>query len=127
MIMLGNKINKKLRTSKNHVLSQSESIENIDSKVNSISNYLYDESFNNAPSVNYDKLMDELTIIVPSFDKYSELWNPFFIFLFKHWPDLQGKHKNVPVILVSNFEEYKKLLSQIVLFYYTSDGDDQEN
>lgn len=30
----------------------------------------------------------------------------FFSFLFKEWPDLLDKHKNIPIILISNFEGY---------------------
>lgn len=67
---------------------------------------LYNESFDNQPSIDSDNLMNELTIIIPSFDKYSELWNPFFNLLFKNWPELLGKYKNIPIILVSNFEKY---------------------
>lgn len=57
-------------------------------QVNSLSNYVYkesfaayNESFNDGKPVAFDQLMDEVTIIVPSFDKYSELWNPFFFIL----------------------------------------------
>ncbi len=37
------------------------------------------------------------TIIVPSCDKYQDLWAPFFSFLFKFWPDCQS-----PVYLFTN-------------------------
>lgn len=58
-------------------------------------------------SVPRSDLMNELTIIVPSCDKYSELWDPHFKLLFKYWPNLNGKYSSVPVILVSNKLDYK--------------------
>jgi hypothetical protein len=33
------------------------------------------------------KKMDQLTILIPSCDKYGNLWYPFFTALFKHWPE----------------------------------------
>lgn len=67
----------------------------------------YNETFNDGEPIPFDQLMNEVTIVVPSFDKYSELWDPFFTFLFKEWPDLLDKHKDMPIMLVSNFAGYE--------------------
>jgi hypothetical protein len=40
-------------------------------------------------------------VIVVSCDKYRDLWNPCFSFLFRYWPDCP-----FPIYLVSNFEKY---------------------
>lgn len=50
--------------------------------------------------------LKDISIIVPSTDKYSELWDVHFNFLFKHWSNLLNKDKSVPIFLVSNFKEY---------------------
>ncbi len=57
---------------------------------------------NNSPNILHD-----LTIIIPSCDKYSELWEPNFQFLLKNWPSIQNKHAFIPIYLISNFKEYK--------------------
>lgn len=48
----------------------------------------------------------EFSIVVSSCDKYSALWRPFFIQLFKYWPGLRGTKKFIPVYLISNFKKY---------------------
>lgn len=60
--------------------------------------YLENSAYNT--KLDESKFFDEITIIVPSCDKYSELWEPHFHFLFKYWPNL--KTNNIPIILVSN-------------------------
>lgn len=55
----------------------------------------------NKIQANYD-LMNELTILTSSFDNYSELWQPHYHFLFKYWPELNNRYKNIPVKLISN-------------------------
>ena len=51
--------------------------------------------------------LEDLTIIMPSYDKYSELWDPTFKLLFKHWPNLLTDYKDVPLVLVSNYEKFE--------------------
>lgn len=50
--------------------------------------------------------LEDITIIVPSCDKYSCLWDGCFGLLFKHWPSLLGENKDVKIILISNTKEY---------------------
>ncbi len=57
---------------------------------------------NNSPNILHD-----LSIIIPSCDKYSELWEPNLKFLLKSWPNIQNKHAFIPIYLMSNFKEYK--------------------
>lgn len=42
-------------------------------------------------------------IVVPSCDKYNDLWKPFFLFFNKYWPD-----SRLPVYLFSNTLDYKQ-------------------
>lgn len=46
--------------------------------------------------------MDNLAILVPSCDKYSDLWHPFSELLFKFWPQLQSVHSKLNIYLLSN-------------------------
>lgn len=48
------------------------------------------------------KNLEDLTIIVSSYDKFSNIWPIFFDKLFKCWPSLNSYNKNIPIILVSN-------------------------
>ncbi|PCH56648.1 MAG: hypothetical protein COC15_02860 [Legionellales bacterium] len=50
---------------------------------------------------------DDITILVPSCDKYSPLWEPFFTLLFKNWPSLLTHNNNVPIVLIGNNKTYK--------------------
>lgn len=43
----------------------------------------------------------EIAFLVVSCDKYSDLWEPFFILLNKYWPDISFK-----VYLLSNFKNF---------------------
>lgn len=43
----------------------------------------------------------EITFLVPSCDKYSDLWQPLFTSLFRHW-----KNISFDVVLVSNYQKY---------------------
>ena len=45
--------------------------------------------------------VSEVTFLVSSCDKYSDLWEPFFENLFKYWPDLPFE-----VTLISNFKKF---------------------
>jgi hypothetical protein len=51
-------------------------------------------------------IFNNLTIIVPSCDKYAEVWQPFFTFLFKSWPSLLTHNAHVPIILITNKKIY---------------------
>lgn len=57
--------------------------------------------FNN---IIYAVHLENISIIIPSCDKYAELWQPFFTLLFKQWPSLEkGKqHANIPIVFISN-------------------------
>ena len=45
--------------------------------------------------------INNLSILVNSCDKYSELWKPFEYYLLKHWPSLKD-HNNLPIYFISN-------------------------
>lgn len=45
--------------------------------------------------------MDDIVLIVPSCDKYKELWKPFFTLLKKHWADCPFK-----IYLISENPDY---------------------
>jgi hypothetical protein len=47
-----------------------------------------------------------IAILIPSCDKYSDLWQPFTQLLFKYWPELNNVHANVPIYLTSNQESF---------------------
>lgn len=47
-------------------------------------------------------LMSETSILIPSCDKYSDLWIPFFTLFWQHWPDCP-----FPVYLGSNEEVFE--------------------
>jgi len=49
---------------------------------------------------------DDLSILVVSCDKYSELWDNFFQLLFKNWPELKLNEKNIPIYLISNNKKF---------------------
>jgi hypothetical protein len=46
--------------------------------------------------------LKDITILIPSCDKYSELWDATIKLLFKEWPDLLEKYNYVPLYLISN-------------------------
>jgi hypothetical protein len=50
--------------------------------------------------------MEEVSLVVSSCDKYAFLWEPFFVQLFKFWPELKKSEKFVPIFLISNFKKY---------------------
>ena len=50
--------------------------------------------------------LQDVTIIVSSYDKYANLWPTFFDLLFKNWPSLNTYNKDVPIILISNTKSY---------------------
>tara|TARA_B110000858_G_C17800793_1_gene475132 strand:+ start:279 stop:1019 length:741 start_codon:yes stop_codon:yes gene_type:complete len=47
--------------------------------------------------------MKNLSILVSSFDKYSDLWDPYFQLLFRNWPTLNSK-----IFLITNNIQYKE-------------------
>ncbi len=47
---------------------------------------------------------DDLTIVVSSCDKYSDLWKPFFELLFMQWKGL--KESKIPIILLTNTKDF---------------------
>ncbi|MFM8453683.1 MAG: hypothetical protein ACKOAD_01640 [Gammaproteobacteria bacterium] len=49
---------------------------------------------------------DNLSILVTSCDKYSELWDPFFQLLWKQWPELNNQDSGIPIYLMSNSKKY---------------------
>ncbi len=49
---------------------------------------------------------NNLTILVNSHDKYSDLWDPFYHFLFQNWPSLKTYNKHVPILFISNSKKY---------------------
>lgn len=61
----------------------------------------YTTVVDNSPSI-----MKDLTIIITSCDKYSELWEPHFKMLFQNWPNINKQHSFIPIYLVSNFKKY---------------------
>ncbi len=52
----------------------------------------------------FKTLKGNVTLVVLSCDKYSELWGPHFHHLFKFWPEL--KSNGVPVLLQSNEKDF---------------------
>jgi hypothetical protein len=58
---------------------------------------------------------NQVAILIPSCDKYEDVWRPFFILFFKYWPDCQ-----YPIYLISNNLKYNdSRVTNITL------GDDQ--
>jgi len=51
-------------------------------------------------------VFNNLTILVSSCDKYSSLWDPFFVSLFKEWPSLMQENRNVPIFLIANSKKF---------------------
>lgn len=49
---------------------------------------------------------DDVSIVIPTFDKYSELWHPTTTLLYRQWPTLLTTHKHVPIYLISNEETF---------------------
>lgn len=60
----------------------------------------------------------DLTILIPSCDKYSGLWDPFFTLLFKNWPSLQsgGSNQDIPIFFISNKKAFKHPRVQNIQF-----------
>jgi hypothetical protein len=53
-----------------------------------------------------DNDLNDLSIVVPSFDRYAELWPATFELFFRNWPNINTKYKNVPIFLISNFKKF---------------------
>ena len=75
--------------------------------------YLYDKSFYElADDRSHLKLtdlqiMEDISILIPSCDKYSELWDVTVKQLLKNWPNLDDKLNFVPIYLISNQLNYE--------------------
>ena len=50
------------------------------------------------------KSSTDFSVIISSCDKYSELWDAHFKFLFQYWPSLNNK--SIPIILTNNFKTF---------------------
>ena len=66
----------------------------------------------------YAALLEGVSIVIPSCDKYSGLWDPFFTLLFKNWPSLQngGKHQDIPIFFISNKKVFEHPRVQNIRF-----------
>ncbi len=47
----------------------------------------------------------DLSIIMPSYDKYSELWNPAFEIFFKYWSSLNNKYSKTYAMFGSKYRK----------------------
>ncbi len=63
-------------------------------------------STNNAFAETKERNLDDVTILVSSYDKFANLWPVFFDLLFKYWPSLKTYNKEVPILLVSNTKDF---------------------
>jgi len=61
-----------------------------------------------------EQIMDDIAILIPSCDKYSELWDININLLLKYWPDLNGKYKSIPIFLISNKVDYHNSRVQVI-------------
>ena len=53
-----------------------------------------------------ETVIEDLTIIVNSCDKYKECWAPFCTLLHRYWPGLKTHNAAIPVILIVNEGEF---------------------
>ena len=56
-------------------------------------------------------LLEDISILVASCDKYAGLWEPFVTLLFKNWPSLEAgnEHQNIPIFFISNKKKLNNL------------------
>lgn len=47
-------------------------------------------------------VVDDLTIVVSSCDKYAECWKPFCELLMRYWPSLKTYNNHIRIILITN-------------------------
>jgi hypothetical protein len=66
---------------------------------------------------------NNITIVVSSCDKYAELWDPFFTFLFKNWPSLLTQNAHIPIILISGYKDYHDSKGRVTIHYTDQDTD----
>lgn len=64
----------------------------------------------NAP-INFENI----TILVPSCDKYQEFWKPFYTLLFKNWPSLKTYNAHIPIVMIGNKKTYDDPRVKMVL------------
>lgn len=55
----------------------------------------------------YTPQFEDLSIVVSSCDRYSNMWEPFFTSLFKNWPSLTSENSDVPIYLIANEKSYE--------------------
>ena len=51
-------------------------------------------------------VIDDLTLVISSCGKYSDLWAPVCSLLFKYWPSLKTYNKNVKIVLITTDKEF---------------------
>jgi hypothetical protein len=61
----------------------------------------------NLVQANENHAFSDLTIVINSCDKYTELWAPFFKILFHNWPELNNKYAYIPIVLISNNKRFE--------------------
>lgn len=54
--------------------------------------------------------LENVAILIPSCDKYAELWSPFFHLLHKYWPGLEQ-----PIYMISNTKKYPDVRVQHIM------------
>lgn len=69
------------------------------------SKYQFEKSTNNN-FVDQDSFND-LSILISSYDGYSELWPIVTDSLIKRWPDLEGNHSSLKIYLMSNVLDFQ--------------------
>lgn len=50
--------------------------------------------------------LDDVSIVIATCDKYSELWHPATTLLYRQWPTLLTTHKHIPIYLFSNEKSF---------------------
>lgn len=51
-------------------------------------------------------VLENVTIVISSCGKYSDLWTPVSTLLFKHWPSLKTYNKHIPVVLIATDKDF---------------------
>lgn len=58
----------------------------------------------------------DITILISSCDKYSDLWKPFFHFFYESWPSLKTYNNHIPILFLTNKETVQDSRLTPVLF-----------
>ena len=53
-----------------------------------------------------EEILQDMAILIPSCDAYSELWDINIKSLLKYWPGLTNKYSFIPIYLMSNHESF---------------------